>query len=233
LEDEPVQSFTEQVKAFAHTRGAQLFGVAPVDRFAQAPQGHRPEDILPPAKSVVVCATRLPEGALAGPATSYQQVMNAQSAQLDQIAYEVALFLERDGGFAVPVPSEVPYRHWEPDNQYGRGDLSHTHAAQAAGLGRIGKNSLLITPQFGNRVHLVSIVTDVELAADEMLQEELCPQGCSRCIDACPAGAIRADTPFSQKLCRGTMLEKLPKGTVIENCRECRKACLVGTRRKA
>jgi epoxyqueuosine reductase len=221
----------EELKEFAHSLGADLVGVASVDRFEQAPDGHRPEDILPQARMVVACAKRIPNGLLAGPATSYQQAMNILHAQLDLIACQVSLFLEREGGLAVPVPADEPYTHWEAENLYGRGDLSHKHAAQAAGLGRLGKNSLLITPEFGNRVHLVSVVTSVELAADEMIQDELCPVRCSLCIDACPVGAIGEGQQVNQKLCRGAMILKLPKGTLIESCRECRKACKAGRRK--
>lgn len=226
-----MHSLTEESKEFARSLGADLVGVASVDRFKEAPEGHRPEDILPQARAVVVCAKRIPNGLLEGPATSYQQTMNVLHAQLDLIACQVALFLEREGGLAVPVPADEPYYHWEAENLYGRGDLSHKHAAQAAGLGRLGKNSLLVTPEFGNRVHLVSVVTSVGLAADGMIQEELCPSGCSLCIEACPAGAIGEGQRVDQRLCRGVLLQKLAKGTLIESCRECRKVCKVGVRR--
>ncbi|MEE8470448.1 MAG: hypothetical protein V3S51_03880 [Dehalococcoidia bacterium] len=101
--------------------------------------------------------------------------MEVIHAQLDLLACKVALFIESGGGRAIPVPSDEPYLYWESAKLYGRGDLSHKHAAQAAGLGRLGKNSLLITPQFGNRVHLVSVVTDVDLAPDLLLDWDPCP----------------------------------------------------------
>jgi len=226
-----MHSLTEDLKKFARSLGADLVGVASVDRFAGAPEGHRADDVLPQAKAVVVCAKRIPNGILEGPATSYQRTMDVMHIQLDQIACQIAVFLEREGGLAVPVPADEPYCHWEEGNLYGRGDLSHKHAAQAAGLGRLGKNAMLITPEFGNRVQLVSVVTSVELAADEMIQRELCLSGCSLCIDACPAGAIGEGQQVNQKLCRGVMNQKLPRGWVVENCRECRKVCKVGVKR--
>lgn len=226
-----MRSLAEELKDLARSLGADLVGVASVDRFEEAPEGHRPEDILPQARAVVAFAKRMPNGPLEGPATSYQQTMNVLHAQLDLIASQVALFLEREGGLAVPVPADEPYYHWEVENLYGRGDLSHKHAAQAAGLGRLGKNSLLVTPEFGNRVHLVSVVTSVELSADEMMQKELCPSGCSLCIEACPVGAIEEGQRVNQRLCQEVMLQRLPKGTVIESCRECRRVCKVGVRK--
>jgi epoxyqueuosine reductase QueG len=209
-----------------------LVGVASTDRFAEAPVGHHPEDILSGAKAVIACARRIPNGVLEGPATAYHRAMELVHARLDFAAAQVALFLEENGERAVPVPADEPYAHWEAERKYGRGDLSHKHAAQASGLGRLGKNSMLITPQFGNRVHLVSIVTDIELPVDLRLEWDPCPKGCTLCQKACPAGAIVGDQQVDQALCRAKVMEQLPKGTVIESCRLCRKVCLAGLKKK-
>jgi epoxyqueuosine reductase len=214
-----------EVKSFARSAGADLVGIAPVERFGGAPAGHLPRDILAGARSVVSLALRIPAGVLHGPATSYQAAMNAAHAGLDRLGLLVALFIEESGGRAVPVPADEPYRHWVPERSYGRGDLSHKHAAQAAGLGRLGKNSLLITPEFGNMVHLTSVVTDAELEPDPVSDWEPCPKGCERCIRACPAGAIEEGTRVNQAACRPVVMQRLPKGYVVEGCWACRKAC--------
>ena len=216
---------TVSVKQFALDNGAELVGVAPVERFEGAPADHHPADILPGAKSVVVCARPIPSGAFDGPATSYQIVMDAVHLQLDLLASQVALFLERESGKAIPVPSDEPYRHWDAERSYGRGDLSHKHAAQAAGLGKLGKNSLLIAPRFGNRVHLVSVVTDIALAPDPVMDWEPCPERCTLCMRACPAGAIGEGQRVDQALCRSVMIQRLPRGTVVEGCWACRQVC--------
>lgn len=167
---------SEELKAFALSAGADLVGVASVDRFAGAPAGHHPSDVLVGARSVLSCAQRIPAGAIAGPPTAYQAAMNAIHARLDSVAVRVALFLEDHGGRAVAVPSDEPYWDWDADRSHGAGDLSHKHAAQAAGLGKLGRSSLLVTPRFGNRVHLVSIVTDLAIAPDPLLDWEPCPE---------------------------------------------------------
>jgi epoxyqueuosine reductase QueG len=217
----------DELKQYALDNGADLVGVAPVERFHGAPAGHQPQDILPGARTVIACARRIPEGALNAPATAYDRAMGVIHARLDLLASQVALFLESEGGQATPVPSDEPYRHWEADRLYGRGDLSHKHAAQAAGLGRLGKNSLLITTHYGNRVHLVSVVTTIELASDHVLDWDHCPKGCTLCLEACPAGAIGEEQQVNQALCRPVMMERLPKGAIVENCRACRQACPV------
>ena len=184
----------ESVKQFTLDKGANLVGVAPVERFEGAPVGHHPTDILSGARSVVVCAKPIPVGAFDGPATSYQIAMDAAHQQLDLLATQVALFLEEGGGRAIPVPSDEPYQHWEAERSYGRGDLSHKHAAQAAGLGKLGKSSLLITP--------------------------------------CPAGAIGEGQRVDQALCRPVVMQRLPKGRIIEGCWACRQACPVNSRKE-
>jgi epoxyqueuosine reductase QueG len=154
--------------------------------------------------------------------------MDVIHAQLDLLACQVALFLESKDGRAVPVPADEPYRHWEPERLYGRGDLSHKHAAEAAGLGRLGRNTVLITPKLGNRVQLVSVVTDVDLAPDPVLEWDPCPESCTLCLQACPAGAISDEQRVEQALCRPVMMERLPKGAVVESCWACRRACPAG-----
>jgi epoxyqueuosine reductase len=78
-----------------------------------------------------------------GPATSYHHMMITFYNKLDFIANETANYLEQQGKAAIPIPSDDPYFDWNPDKVHGRGDLSHKHAAQAAGIGKLGKNSLL------------------------------------------------------------------------------------------
>jgi len=219
------------MKEFVLSKGADLVGIASVSRFDGAPDGHKPEDILPDAKTVIVCAKRFPNSVvMAGPATSYQHMMTILYNQLDLIAYEMAIYIEQQGGLAIAVPSDEPYYDWDPDKLHGRGDLSHKHAAQAAGLGRLGKNSLLITPEFGNRVQLVSVVTNLDLEPDPLVEDELCPSECIICIKSCPVKAITDEEQVNQRVCRSYMFLKLPKGQIIESCRECRKVCSIGVK---
>jgi epoxyqueuosine reductase len=68
--------------------------------------------------------------------------------------------------------------------------FSHKTAATCAGLGWVGRSGLLIHPQFGPRLLWASVLTDAPLPPDAPVRASRCG-GCERCVQACPAGAIR------------------------------------------
>ncbi len=65
--------------------------------------------------------------------------------------------------------------------------LERSYAA-AAGLGWLGKNTLLLNKKLGSFLFLGEILTDAELVPDEPV-ENLC-KTCTACLDACPVGAL-------------------------------------------
>ncbi|HET6348263.1 MAG TPA: tRNA epoxyqueuosine(34) reductase QueG [Candidatus Krumholzibacteria bacterium] len=70
--------------------------------------------------------------------------------------------------------------------------VSDRTLAMRAGVAWLGKNTNVISPQFGSWIFLGALLTDLDLRPDRPL-ETLCA-GCTKCIDACPTGAL--DTPF-------------------------------------
>jgi len=72
--------------------------------------------------------------------------------------------------------------------------------AQRSGLGWVGKNGNLINKQSGSFYFIATLITDLELEADDPFARDYCGT-CTRCIDACPTGAILPDKVIDGSRC--------------------------------
>lgn len=214
---------TIRVKRLAQDLGAKIVGVAKADSFREAPEGHRPKDILKDAKSVVVLAIPLLKGAVrSAPSREYLLNYSVLNQELNTISTKVARFLESEGYEAVAIPASSPYNTKE-----NRGDLSHRHAAVLAGIGCLGRNNLLITKDYGPRVRLTSIVTNAPLTGDPPLPENFCKE-CDLCVKNCPVNALETGLTDKKK-CISHMKKvgkKLDTSELI--CGVCVKVCAIG-----
>jgi epoxyqueuosine reductase len=232
---------SDDIKRYAAEKGADLVGIASVDRFAGYPEGRRPEDLLPDARSVIVVGVRV----LADTVKPNLLLSALHHITLNlyhnQIAYDIGRLLDDNDFKAVVVPHRIgnldPDLRKSPDymNIYPRlFCISTRHAAVEAGLGIFGKSRLLITPRFGPRQRLAAIVTDAELEPDRKLTpdeaSQLCPPGCTACVHACPGKAISRD---------GLSWEKCNEVIRPHNgqygysaCSECMTSCPIGINRK-
>lgn len=214
---------SKQIKAYFRERGADLCGIASIDRFGAAPEGFHPRDVLPQAQSVIVIARRFPAGVLAcGTTVPYTVVRNMVNDVLDKLTFQFACDMEAEGVIAVPTGTAGPT---EVDARTGRmrNIISAKHAAEAAGLGVIGRNTLLITPQFGNMVWLSAMVCELPLAPDPLLENRYCG-ACTLCTDACPVHAV-GKPELEQSACRTYAFGGENGGEDKIKCYRCREVC--------
>jgi epoxyqueuosine reductase len=183
----------DAVNTYAAQEGV-LMGVAKAESLnASAPEGFRPQDIMPGAKSVLVFAKPLPLAAFMVP-DSFNNMFYQRSAYMyyllmDKVAETISLMLQDGGRLALPIPAYSPLRFHDGEP---RGVISLKHAAAEAGLGRLGRNSLLIHPEHGNIMRLGALMTEIEWPEyGAVTSGDPCPEKCQACERACPIGAIR------------------------------------------
>jgi epoxyqueuosine reductase len=205
--------------------GADICGVAPVARFEDAPKGFHPCDIYPDCRSVVVFASRFPLSTLwARTNAPYTLVRNRMVDKLDEISFHVSSELESEGVVSVPIPSAEPYEYWDARRNHGRGVLSLKHAGVLAGLGVLGKNTLLMNEMLGNMMWLGAVLVSTDLDPDPIASYEGCDPECKLCIDSCPQHALDGTT-IDQKLCRERSISYNYGGGWVLSCNICRKVC--------
>ena len=210
-----------EIKELFFSKGADLCGIAPIDRFSDAPKGFHLTDVLPTCKSVISFALRFPASVLACKnSIPYTLVRNTITPKMDRIAMECCVDLEKQGGIlAVPIPTNDS----RLDERTGRfrSIVSQKHAAQAAGLGTIGRNSLLITPEFGSMVWLGCVLTEIALEPDQ-LKDPVC-DACGLCVEVCPVNALE-NMELAQESCWNHAFGD-KDGTWQIHCHNCRDVC--------
>ena len=205
--------------------GADICGVAPVARFVDAPKGFHPCDIYPDCRSLVAFAAHFPLSTLQAKTNApYTLVRNRMVDKLDEISFCACGELEAEGVVSIPIPSADPYEYWDAGRNHGRGILSLKHAGALAGLGVLGKNTLLMNERFGNMIWLGAILVSIDLEPDPIASYEGCISGCTLCIDSCPQHALDGIT-IDQMLCRERSNSYSDGGGLVLSCNICRKIC--------
>jgi epoxyqueuosine reductase QueG len=213
------------IKEILINLGADVCGIAAADSFTEAPEGFRPSDIYANCRSVIVFGKAMPKGTVkVSPRIIYQHFNSLNAAELDRITYNASVEIERQFNcIAVPVPSDGPYEYWDAEKTEGRGIISMKHAAVLAGIGTLGKNTLLMNDKYGNMLNIGAVLTDLSLQPDPPA-EKICLKGCRKCIESCPACAI-SDNGVDQLLCRKYTYGKNARSFDIVNCNKCRTVC--------
>ncbi len=225
--------------------GIPLVGFVHVDRWKNPPEElpniltpwipeeFWPQSIFPEAKTVIVIGlpVSLPIVETA-PSIYYQELYKTVNSALDSKAYEIANFLNEKGFGSIYLPRD------------GYGDIkilinkpfaffSHKHAAYLAGLGSIGHNNVLLTPQYGPRVRFTSIFTTAKIEQDPIRSDDLCIH-CLQCVKNCPVRAIPEKGDFPPQVDKISCAKRSAelRDEYRSPCGICIKVCPVGKDRE-
>lgn len=190
------------VKTRARELGADLVGIADGAMLEQYPPDpadpRRPSDITDlDGGRVIVLAKRLNNGvARIKGSSDRHKYYNDELAltMIEETSLNLVYWLEDQGYPAIIVPpSHVdPWRYQDDPAQHQTTLLSLPHAAVEAGMGTLGLNLQLLTPEYGPRVILTAVLCSLDVACDQPLAQALCHgPSCGRCLSTCPADAVK------------------------------------------
>ncbi len=221
-------AYLHVLRQIALEYGAAVAGIADLGRFA-----------APPGRAIVaiVFGLRYPDevvDALPGEADIWQSMARSLSAQAVGV---YALLADHLQGL---FPGSRSCRMDQaPEVMGARFDgLSQKAVAVLAGLGWIGKSSLLVSPVAGPRVRLGVLLTDAPLTPDAPFAANHC-RDCRACQEACPVQAItgapataRGFTtyPIDTQRCLDHLNREMPHTGRRHHCGLCLKVCPFGTR---
>ena len=212
-----------------------LIGFAGKERFEGIDPQHNPFSIFPEGNTVIMLGKRICRGALRGveEGTNFGDYALfgrnwLEDEFLSLACYDLVRVLEDNGWEACPIfpnPSELgpqgvsvaegrPAPNVYPDFDY---------AAVACGLGEIGRNGLLLTPEFGSRQRFHMIITDAKIESSTLFEGHIC-DACGKCAESCPLGAINIDDTVEVDVCG----KKMQIASIdYDLCKTCRNGACV------
>ncbi len=212
---------SQDIKAAAKRMGADIVGIGSIDRWSTAPIQMDPKQIMPKAKSVIALGFRVLRGSLRGieEGTFFS---NYSAMGYGGITYlfmpmtvvNLSKMIEDAGYEAVPMGHQSDWR--AIDNLgYLKKDYSRPVAPGKAapdvmismriagflcGLGEIGYSKMLLTPEFGPRVRVGIIITELELEPDPIMEPGTLCNRCMACVRECPGGCIPKDRTIKENV---------------------------------
>lgn len=224
-------TLTQNIEQIVIKSGLDLVGIAPADPFEgyrwQDSVMHNPRLTSMDARSIVVVAVSelkfLRETKIEG---SIGKIARSYAA-----GHEYNLVVELN-----PIKHYLAGQGFKANISPGtiaQSTIPLKLAAVRAGLGWQGKHSVVITKQFGSWVTFGGLITDAVLDYDAPMTHHGCGK-CTRCMDACPTGAIKAPYIVDMSLCLDEILNtpgqipgdiKSKIGNRILSCDTCLEAC--------
>lgn len=211
------------IKNLAVELGADLVGFC---AYAQPPTS-----LAPTLTYAVSIGVKLSDAVLqtvdTAPSFAYFQHYRTANALLDQIAFRIAREIEKHGYDALPIAASQS----QGKNHPYEGVVPHKTAAVLSGLGFVGKSGLFLSSQYGSKVRLATVLTNLPVQSQLPVIENGCG-ACALCQKACPAGAIYGELPttdgernFNAEKCSRYMKEhfqEIGRGSV---CGICMRVC--------
>ncbi|MBU0715201.1 MAG: hypothetical protein KJ964_07590 [Verrucomicrobia bacterium] len=212
------QELTNEVKRKAIEYGADVVGIAPLERFKGAPLRMSPQGLLPSAQTVIVAGIHHLDAAveLGGEPTPHDtgpySTQGTQNCKLDDISFRLGRFLEEKGFQTLPIAASNIWRYkaYKDLKVDFAPDLVHRYAAVAAGLGEIGWSGLFLHPEFGPRIRVVSVITSALLTPSPMYDGPALCDRCMECVKHCPTDCFRKEVRGINELEIGGKTFKFP-----------------------
>jgi epoxyqueuosine reductase QueG len=226
-----------KLKAAAIAAGADLVGVADLEPF-KAERQTLSAAFMRPFTRAVSLAIRLDDAVIdaivQAPTTDYARHYRGVNARLDRASSQLADWIKGRGYAAAALPASSIV-----DEKNLLGGISHRAAARMAGIGWQGKSLLIVSPQFGPRIRLTTLLTNLPCRVDMPLKNRC--GSCAACATACPAAAIknvrtsdryatRDEALYLERCARQTMLFKQQREIGASICGVCVAVCPFGTR---
>lgn len=120
--------------------------------------------------------------------------------------------LEKKGYRSLPLPN-TGYWRWRPYKTMKRPfapPLAHRYAAVAAGLGEVGWHESFMSPEYGPRLRLNSLITEAPLVPDPLYEGPPLCDKCMKCVKACPYDRFRKEVKEIKELEIGEKKFKIP-----------------------
>jgi epoxyqueuosine reductase QueG len=230
---------TQELKAMAQEAGCDLVGIADLRPF-KSERATVALDLLDRFANAISVAVHLDDAIIdsieGAPTIAYAQHYRRVNATLDAITVRLAGWIESRGYAAHAIPASQVV-----DTSNLLGAVSHKEVARLAGIGWQGKSLLIISPQFGPRLRLATVLTDMPLTFDKPLKNSC--GSCGKCAQACPAAAIknvrtkdrygsREDALYLDRCVEQTLRFKAKTEIAAQICGVCVRVCPYGQRRK-
>ncbi len=202
----------EILKNNAFKLGADIFGIADLALFKKENSPVTPTNLTDGFTKAVSVAIALPKGIFkkidTAPTPEYAKFYSTLNEHLDNIAFYLAKTIEEKGFIALPIPASQKLG----DSENFTGAITHKAVARLAGIGWQGKSLLIVSPEYGPRIRLVTVLTNADLESDTPM-DNMCGT-CQDCTNACPSSAIKGVLP------KGEFYETREEALFFNRCKE-------------